>query len=85
VFYAQNNMGKLSEETGAEFYYLTSSTPVSLKPYFDEIALHLRNQYLLTFAGSGGTKGKYQTVKLKTEVPGLEFFTSNAVYLPPSK
>ena len=35
--------------------------PVSIKPYLDEISAHLSNQYLLTFAGNGGAKGKYQT------------------------
>lgn len=82
---AQNNLGKLSEETGAESYYLGSGVPVSLKPYFDEIGSHLSNQYLLTFAGSGGSKGKYQPVKVKTEVAGVELFALDAVYLPPSK
>jgi hypothetical protein len=82
---AQNNLGKLSDETGAESYYLGGGVPVSLKPYFDEIGLHLSNQYLLTFAGSGGSKGKYQSVKVKTEVADVEFFVPSAVYLPPSK
>lgn len=81
----QNNLGKLSEETGAESYYLGSGVPVSLKPYFDEIGSHLRNQYLLTFSGSGGAKGKFQNLKVKTEVPGVEFFAPSAVYLPPLK
>jgi hypothetical protein len=79
---AQNNLSKLSEDTGAESFYLGLQTPVSLKPYFDEIGQHLSNQYLLTFAGSGGTKGKYQSVKVKTEVKDVEFFTPAAVYLP---
>ena len=82
---AQNNLAKLSDETGAETYYLGTSAPVSLKPYFDEIAMHLNNQYLLTFAGSGGTKGKYQPVKVKTEMKDVEFFTPSAVYIPGTK
>jgi len=28
-----------------------------VKPYLDELHLHLGNQYLLTFAGDGGAKG----------------------------
>jgi hypothetical protein len=83
--YGQNNLNKLADDTGAESYYLGPSTPVSLKPYFDEIGTHLSNQYLLTFAGSGGTKGKYQSVKVKTETKDLEFFTPAAVYLPGTK
>ncbi len=82
---AQNNLSKLAEDTGAETYYLGASAPVSLKPYFDEITMHLNNQYLLTFAGSGGDKGKYQPVKVKTEIKDVEFFTPAAVYIPGSK
>ncbi len=82
---AQNNLDKLAQDTGAESYYLGASAPVSLKPYFDEIATHLGNQYLLTFAGNGGAKGKYQNVKVKTELKDVEFFTPAAVYLPPAK
>jgi len=80
---AQMNIDKLSEDTGAESYFLGGGVPVSIKPYLDEIANHLSNQYLLTFAGSGGAKGKYQSMKVRTELPDVEFFTPNAVFLPP--
>jgi len=44
----------------------------------------LSNQYLLTFVGGGGSKGKSESVKVKTELADVEFFTPSAVYLPPS-
>ena len=81
---AQNNLDKLSEDTGAESYFLGTQAPVSLKPYLDEINQHLGNQYLLTFAASGGTKGKYQSVKVKTDLKDVEFFTPAAVFIPGS-
>ena len=80
---AQNNIDKVSEETGAESYFLGLGAPVSIKPYLDEISTHLSNQYLLTFAGSGGSKGKFQSVKVKTELPDVEFMTPSAVFMPP--
>lgn len=83
VNYAQNNLDKLAEDTGAESFFIGFGSPVSIKPFLDEIANHLSNQYLLTFAGSGGAKGKFQTVKVKTELPGVELFTPAAVFLPP--
>ena len=59
TFYAQGNLSKLSEQTGAESFYLGFDQPVTLKPYFDEIRDHLNNQYLLTFqSNEGGKKGK---------------------------
>jgi hypothetical protein len=81
---AQTNIDKLSEDTGAESYFLGSGMPVSLKPYFDEIGQHLSNQYLLTVAGGGGAKGKYQSVKVRTEVPDVELIAPAAIYLPKS-
>lgn len=82
--YAQNNIDKVSEETGAESYFLFSA-PVSIKPYLDEIGTHLQNQYLLTFAGDGGKKGKFVRMNVKTELPDVEFFTPQNVWLPPSQ
>jgi hypothetical protein len=82
-FYGQNNIDKLSEDTGAESFFLGGGLPVSIKPYLDEIAAHLSNQYLLTFAGSGGSKGKFQSVRVKTELSGVEFLAPAAVFLPP--
>ena len=81
---AQNNLDKLSQETGAESYFLGGQAPVSLKPYLDEIGMHLNSQYLLTFAGSGGAKGRFQNVKVKSEAKEIEFFTPAAVFLPPT-
>jgi hypothetical protein len=80
----QINMDKLSEETGAESYFLGYGVPVSIKPYLDEIGTHLSNQYLLSFAGDGGKKGKFVRVNVKTELPDVEFMTPNNVFLPPT-
>jgi len=82
---AQNNLSKLSDETGGESFYLGTSAPVSFKPYLDEFQMHLNNQYLLSFAGDGGPKGKFVGIRLKTEIPGLEFLHANQAWLPPSK
>jgi hypothetical protein len=83
VFNAQSNLSRLSEETGAESYYLGFGTPVTLKPYFDEIQMHLNNQYLLSFVGNGGKKGKFERVRLVSEAPNVEFLVPSEVFLPP--
>ena len=80
---AQINLDKVAESTGAESYYLAFGQPVTIQPYLQEISEHLNNQYLLTFTASGGTKGKFQSVKVKTELPDVEFMTPAAVFLPP--
>lgn len=85
AFNAQSNLSRLSEETGAEAYYLGLSMPVTLKPYFDEIQRHLENQYLLTFVGNGGTKGKFESVRVATEVPNVQIMTPSEVFLPAAR
>jgi len=85
AFNAQSNLSRLSEETGAESYYLGTGSPVTFKPYFDEIQMHLNNQYLLSFIGSGGKKGKFERVRVTTELADTEFLTPSAVFLPPAQ
>jgi hypothetical protein len=85
AFRAQNDLGRLAEESGAESYYLGTSEPVTFKPYLDELALHLRNQYLLSFRGSNGPKGRFQRVHLATEVPGVQFLHAPEAFLPAAK
>jgi hypothetical protein len=79
---AQSELSEVSEETGAEAYFLGFGPPVSLKGYFDEISDHLNNQYLLTFEGGGGKKGRFERIRVTTEVHGVEFMTPSGVFLP---
>jgi hypothetical protein len=81
----QNNLSKMTDETGGEVYYLGFNAPVSFKPYLEELQLHLNNQYLLTFAGDGGAKGKYVRIQIKSELPDVEFSHANNAYINPSK
>lgn len=83
VFNSQSNLSRLSEESGGEAYYLGFGEPVTLKPYFDEIQMHLNNQYLLSFVANGGKKGKFDRVRVTTEMKGVEFLTPSEVFLPP--
>ncbi len=79
---AQSNLSQLSDETGAESYYLGSGAPVTLKPYFDELSTHLSNQYLLTFKANGGAKGRFERARVTTELPYVEFLAASQAFLP---
>ncbi len=85
VSHAQAELSQLSEETGAESYYLGTGEPVTFRSYFDEINTHLNNQYLLTFESSGGKKGRFERVRVTSELPGVEFMNASLVYLPKSQ
>jgi hypothetical protein len=82
---AQNNLDKMTDETGGETFYLCFTAPVSFKPYLEELQLHLSNQYLLTFAGDGGAKGKLLRIQIKTELPEVELSHANNAFINPSK
>lgn len=81
----QNNLNKMTDETGGESYYLGLGTPVSFKPFLDELQLHLSNQYLLAFAGDSGPKGKLVRPQIKTELPNVELSHADNAYLRPSR
>ena len=85
AFRGQNDLSRLAESTGAESYYLGTSEPVTFKPYLDELSAHFRNQYLLTFRGSDGPKGRFQRVHVATEVPGVQFLHAPEAFLPAAK
>jgi hypothetical protein len=82
---AQSNLSQLSDETGAESYSLGTGDPVTFKPYLEEIGVHLSNQYLLTFNGSGGKKGRFERVHVVTELPRVEFLAPSQAFLPPAQ
>jgi hypothetical protein len=84
-FRAQGDLSQLAQETGAESFYLGTSAPVTFKPFLDELAAHLSNQYLLTFKASGGPKGRFERARVTTELPNLEFFAAPQVFLPAQK
>src|SRR4029077_11931402 len=79
---AQSYLSELSDQTGAESYYLGIGAPVNLKPYFDELSTHLSNQYLLTFKASGGAKGRFARARVTTEVQHVDFLAASQAYLP---
>ena len=82
---AQSNLSQLSDETGAESYFLGFGAPVSLRPYFEELAMHLNNQYLLSFESGGGKKGRFERVRVASELPNLQFMTPSEVFVPGSR
>jgi hypothetical protein len=82
---AQSELSQVSDETGAESYFLGFGQPVTLRGYFDEITNHLNNQYLLTFADTAGKKGKFERVRVTSELKGVEFMAPSMVYVPKSE
>src|SRR5260370_10246584 len=82
---AQSYLSELSDETGAQSYYLGICAPRPLHPHFDELSTHLSNQYLLTFKADGGAKGRFERARVATELPHVEFLAAPQTFLPAVK
>ena len=81
---AQSGMEKITDETGGESFYLSTTQLVSFKPYLDRLQNYLANQYFLEFAAvPKGKKGSLQRVKLETELPNSELLAPDNVWVEP--
>jgi hypothetical protein len=79
------NSARLSDSTGGESFFLGLHSPVSIKPYLDALQQIFDNQYLLSFSATPGKKAGLQSVKLSTEVAGVELSSHDAVWVPAAK
>ncbi|HLJ27423.1 MAG TPA: hypothetical protein VKY85_11990 [Candidatus Angelobacter sp.] len=83
--WGQNNLSRLTEETGGEFYIQGLNTPISFAPYLGQFADRLKHQYKLTFLANAGHKSEYQHIHLETEVTNAELVAQDNVYVPAAK
>jgi hypothetical protein len=81
----QMGIAKLSDITGGESFFLGLQSPVSFKPYLDDLQRVLDNRYWLSFSAKPSTKPGLQYVTLSTEVAGVEFSAPDAVWVPAAK
>ena len=79
VYWGQNYLSKITEETGGEFFWIGNGNPVDFRPYLSELNEHFHNQYLLTFVAQG--KSGFQRLKLSTEVPHVSLQGPAKVYV----
>jgi len=82
MYWGQNHLAQIAEETGGESYMLGFEPPISFAPYLAEISGHLAHQYVVTFLIEPGEKAGFQSVRLTTEVPNAEIVAASKVYVP---
>jgi hypothetical protein len=82
LFWGQNYLAQLSDETGGKLYWLGTENPVSMAPYLDDLSQRLSDQYLLTFLAKPESKPGYQSVKVATELPHVNLAGPSKVYVP---
>jgi hypothetical protein len=77
----QSCLARLASETGGEAYYQGFMTPVTMKPFLDEMLEHLNNQYVVTFSAKAGKKSSYEYIHVATEVSHVEVTGPDEVYV----
>jgi hypothetical protein len=85
LFWGQNYLAQLSDETGGFLYWLGFENPVSVAPYLEDLSRRLNSQYLLTFMARPEDKAGFQTVKIKSELPHVTLAGPSKVYVPASQ
>ena len=78
----QSCLSRLADETGGEAYFQGFQTPISMKPFLEDMARHLGDQYLVTFVAKPGKKSGYERIRVSTELSGVEVTGPARVYVP---
>jgi len=78
----QNGIARLSDESGAESFFLGLQAPVSFRPFLDRIQTALNNQYLLEFRAIPGRRAGLQSISVGTEMSGVELISADGVWVP---
>ena len=85
IYWGQNYLAQLSEETGGEsYYFLGAAAPVSFAPYLNQMNQRLMHQFLLTFLAKPEKKAGTEPVKISSEIRGIDFIHQDKVCVPAS-
>jgi hypothetical protein len=80
----QNHLIAVTEATGGKSFWMGMGNPVSLQPFFDELARRLRNQYELGFVGTLKDKPEIESLKVKLSTPGADVDAPQQVFISPA-
>lgn len=81
----QGSLGELTTDTGGYSFTQGTQTPVSFRPFLDDLQTMLGQQYLLTFNATASSKSGFHDLKVNTEVSGVKILAPKLVYVPESK
>lgn len=73
---------RLSDESGAESFFLGLQAPVRFGPFLNRIQTALNNQYLLEFRAIPGRRAGLQSISVGTDLSGVELMSADSVWLP---
>lgn len=81
IYWGQNYLSELSQDTGGRFYWQGDYNPVALAPYLDDLNRRFDSQYLVTFLAPLQTKPDFESVRFSAEVQKLKVTGPNRVWV----
>ncbi len=81
----QGSLGELTSYTGGYAFSQGTQTPVSFRPFLDDLQRMLGQQYLLTFRSMPVSKAGFYDLKVNTEISGVKLLAPSRVYVPASQ
>jgi hypothetical protein len=85
VLNGQSCLGELALETGGVSYTQGFATPISFRPYLEDLAKLIGQQYLLTFRAALSKQAGYHAFRVVSERSRVELLAPARVYLPAAK
>lgn len=77
-----SGLTKIADETGGECFSLSTTQPVSIKPYLDRLQKYFGSQYYLVFQAQQKKKDSLQSVKIQTAAKNSEILAADNVWVP---
>lgn len=83
IYWGQNYLAQLSEETGGEsYYFLGGQAPVAFQPYLNQMNGRVAHQFVLTFLAKPENKAGTEPVKVSTEIRDIDLMAQDKVCVP---
>lgn len=81
----QGSLGELTSDTGGYSFTQGTQTPISFRPFLDDLRIMLGQQYLLMFNAMPAPKAGFHDLKVNTEVSGVKILAPKRIYVAASK
>lgn len=78
----QGSLSELTSSSGGYSYFQGTQTPVSFRPFLDDLQKMLGQQYLLTFRQAPPSVSGFHDLKVTTEASGVKLLAPKQIYIP---
>ncbi len=86
TYWGQLYLAKVADDTGGDSYYIGfTGPPVAFAPFLDSVSQHLQHQYILGFDAKPQKKTGLQSIKVRTEVRGVDLVAQHKVLVAGEK